>query len=84
LESPDDPVLWIGYDGSSEAPADSAHVTIFRFQYSRSTPTSCTLVATGKGPMVGFTYTIDQANTKTTTSPWGNGNCWITKLGEPC
>lgn len=47
-----------------------------------------TITATGKGSMTGFTYTIDQNNTKqTTTVPAGwtsSLNCWITKKGGVC
>lgn len=73
------------YDGSKGGTQPLAPTSqYFDFSIPGSTPTSYTLVATGKGPMVGFIYTIDQANTKTTISPWGNGTCWITKPGEPC
>jgi type IV pilus assembly protein PilE len=57
-----------------------------------ATTTVYTIAAVGKGSMAGFTYTIDQANTKTSTivapadSSWiGNsGSCWITKQGGAC
>ena len=52
-----------------------------------------TLAATGTagGPMDGFTYTVDQANTKTTTivapAPAGwiaTASCWTTRKGGAC
>jgi len=53
--------------------------------------TTYTLQAVGKSSMSGFTYTVDQSNTKTTTiaapAPVGwraNANCWITKKGGVC
>lgn len=51
--------------------------------------TGYTLYARGKGPMTGFTFTINQANTRTSTvtgvSGWsGNGSCWVTRTGGVC
>ena len=55
--------------------------------------TSYTLTATGTGAMLGFVYTIDQANAKTTTidaskapSGWGSAQvaCWVTSKGGGC
>lgn len=51
--------------------------------------TGYTLYAVGKGPMAGFTYTIDQANVRTTTvtgvSGWtGNATCWVVRTGGQC
>jgi type IV pilus assembly protein PilE len=51
-----------------------------------------TLTATGKGSMAGFTYTVNQVNTRTSTiadvsDRWNatSANCWITgKGGQPC
>jgi type IV pilus assembly protein PilE len=76
------------YDGSKGGVQPIAPTSqYFDFTIPSSTPTSYMLVATGKGPMVGFTYTIDQASTKTSTNPWGIAGftCWITKQGDaPC
>jgi type IV pilus assembly protein PilE len=49
-------------------------------------------VTGGDQSMVGFTYTIDQANAKTTTLTASSGwvtatttyNCWITRKGDAC
>ena len=47
-----------------------------------------TFTATGVGSMVGFIYTIDQANTRATTSTgaWGKSSttCWISKKSGEC
>ena len=53
--------------------------------------TSYTIQAAGVGSMAGFTYTIDQSNSKQTTaapSGWAAAAmpavCWITKQGGAC
>lgn len=46
--------------------------------------TTYTITATGNGNMDGFVYTVNQANLRTTESPWGDGNCWITRRGDGC
>ena len=48
-----------------------------------------TIKATGIGSLSSFIYTIDQTNTKSTTSlktGWGSApvSCWITKKGGTC
>ena len=44
-----------------------------------------TVNAKGSGPVDGFTYSIDQTGTQSTTSPWGNSSsCWITRKGGSC
>lgn len=43
-----------------------------------------TLTATGTGTVAGFVYTINQADARTTVSPWGNGACWISRKGDSC
>src|SRR5690606_26231613 len=51
-----------------------------------TTATTFTLTATGTGAMSGFTYTINQANAMTSTTPWTTGSqaCWITRKGGAC
>ncbi|MDO8464627.1 MAG: type IV pilin protein [Gallionella sp.] len=56
-----------------------------------ATTTVYTIAAIGKGSMAGFTYTIDQSNTKQTTAAptgWSAStmptNCWITKQDGQC
>ena len=49
---------------------------------------------TGKGPMVGFTYTIDQQNSRTSgfsgtgaSKGWtaaAPNNCWVIRKGALC
>ena len=53
------------------------------------TATAYTVQAAGTGTMNGFTYTIDQDNTKTTTavpSGWGTAPiaCWVLNKGGAC
>lgn len=55
------------------------------------TATAYTIQAVGTGSMTGFTYTIDQNNTKQTTAApagWAAAamptTCWITKQGGSC
>lgn len=79
----------------ASAPPCSADTTSSRyFDFSCSvagTTTVFTLQAVGKASMAGFTYTVDQANNKTTTvgagapSGWtGNASCWVTNKGGAC
>lgn len=51
--------------------------------------TGYTLYARGKGAMTGFTYTVNQANVRTTVvvgrPGWdGNAGCWVTRQGGQC
>lgn len=53
------------------------------------TGTGYTLFARGKGAMTGFTYSVNQANRRSTTvtgvADWaGNANCWVTRKGGAC
>lgn len=49
------------------------------------TPTSYKITATGIGKLSGFSYTINESNTKTSTTPWGNStNCWVVNKGGAC
>lgn len=67
---------------------DNTSNQYFDFTCPNPTATSYTLIATGKGTMAGFTYTINQANTKATTaapSGWStSATCWITSKGASC
>ena len=61
----------------------------FTFLSSSLTATTYTITASAIGAIVGFVYTIDQNNTKTTTGvPTGWGTppiaCWVTKRGGGC
>ncbi len=76
------------YDGGPAFPVQcglsGAGQLYFDYACANVTPTTYLITATGKGTMVGFTFTVDQANTRTSTNPWGiaGGNCWITKQGD--
>ena len=65
-------------------PGPSAHFTFV------CTPTSSTtydVIATGFGPMLGFVYTVNQANVRTGTGPTGwspSTICWILKKDGSC
>lgn len=58
------------------------------------TATTYAASATGKGSMVGFLYTLDQQNNRTTTfsgaaaaKGWTSAlpnNCWVTRKGGKC
>lgn len=69
---------------------DTAASQYFDFACTNVTGTTYILTATGKGAMAGFTYTLDQANTRQTTSvpsaAWGATptNCWIRAKGGAC
>lgn len=62
----------------------------FDFTCTVLTATTYTLQATGKGPMAGFGFTVDQANQRQTTAvPAGwaapaPNNCWVTRKGGVC
>jgi prepilin-type N-terminal cleavage/methylation domain-containing protein len=52
--------------------------------------TSYTLTAGGSGATAGFSYTVDQQDTRSTTistgRPWpaGTSACWVMKKGQTC
>jgi type IV pilus assembly protein PilE len=51
------------------------------------TATTYTLRAVGKGSMAGFTFTINQANSKASVGPDGwtsNSSCWILRKNGNC
>lgn len=58
----------------------------FTYACSGLTASAYLVTATGTGPMSGFTYTINEANTRATTATagWGtNATCWVlTKSGS--
>lgn len=62
--------------------------TYFNFTCASGSATTFTVTATGKGPMAGFVYTINESATRATTGvPTGwtaNANCWVTKKGGVC
>lgn len=62
------------------------------FTYNCGTPTTTTYSLTasskaneGLGAAGAYSYTINETNSKTSATPWGNGtSCWITKQGDTC
>lgn len=74
------------------APPAAPAVKYFAYACATPSATTYTVTATGVGTegMVGFTYTIDQANVRATTmsggpSGWSsNPTCWVTKKGGVC
>lgn len=42
------------------------------------------ITATGKSDLSAYSFSVNQDNVKSTTSPWGNGACWITTKGGAC
>jgi type IV pilus assembly protein PilE len=84
------------YVGGSGCTADTTSSKYFDFSCTPApgvapTTTVYTIQAVGKSSMAGFTYTIDQSNTKQTTAApvgWAAAamptSCWITKQGGTC
>ena len=77
------------YDSAPACTADTTTSQYFDFSCSvAGTATLFTLQAVGKGSMAGFTYTLDQSNTKATTAvPTGwttNAACWVSQKGGVC
>jgi type IV pilus assembly protein PilE len=57
----------------------------FDISCTAQTAATYTLQAAGKAGLTGFTYTIDQNNTKTSTTTWGNSaSCWVSKKDGTC
>lgn len=62
-----------------------AATTYFNYACGGLSTTAYTITATGKGTVAGYIYTIDQNNTKTSTTTWGNSAaCWVVKKGGGC
>jgi type IV pilus assembly protein PilE len=64
-------------------PADT---TNFSFSLTPApTANTYTIVATGKGNISAYRYTINESNVKGSTTPWGNKTtCWVVKKGGEC
>ncbi len=71
---------------------DSTSSKYFTFSCGNQTANTYTLTATGSGTMAGFSYTLDQSNTKGSSivapakSIWQatSTTCWITNTGGQC
>lgn len=81
------------YVGGTACDADTTTSRYFTFSCpAAATATTYTIQASGADSMAGFTYTIDDTNTKTSTiaapasEGWRatNAACWITKKGGQC
>jgi len=78
------------YVGAPACVADETTSRFFTFSCNPvATDTTYTLEALGRNEMQSFTYTIDNANTKTSTitrDRWANTspNCWIIRKDGSC
>lgn len=72
--------------GGTTCPAAiAAATTNFTYACSNLTTTTYTITATGIGSLSAFSYTINQANTKGSTTPWGDSaTCWVRNKGGAC
>lgn len=75
-------------DGVTCPPAVLAASKYFTYTCAGLSPIGFTVTATGIGSVAGFSYSIDQANTRLTVATpagWsGPAACWITKKGGAC
>jgi type IV pilus assembly protein PilE len=69
------------YDGMP-CPADGETFTVA----CEDDATTYTITATGSadGPINGFTFDVDEANARSTSGPWGDHACWISRKGDGC
>jgi type IV pilus assembly protein PilE len=73
------------YSGAPDCANDTTTSKSFTFAGTICAAGTYTLTATGQGSMAGFNYTIDDSNTKTSNTPWGNsGTCWILGKSGSC
>jgi prepilin-type N-terminal cleavage/methylation domain-containing protein len=74
-----------GTTGTFTTPCAASNIGKFSITCT-ATATTYVITATGiaNGPVAGFTYTINQIGDTTTTSPWGDGACWVTRRGAVC
>lgn len=77
------------FDGAPACALDTTTSRLyFNFSCSAADAVSYTLQAVGKGEMAGFTYTINQSNTKATTAvpaSWtANATCWVVRKSGAC
>lgn len=75
-------------NGPCAAPAGTT-TTFFAFDCNgvaaAALTTSYTLKASGAGAMAGYTYTVDEANTKSSVTPSGGGGaCWAVGKAQTC
>ena len=72
--------------GSPPCPTfDSTATSNFTYAFSGLTANTYTITATGKTSLAAYSYTINESNTKTSNTPWGNSaTCWVIKDGGAC
>lgn len=73
---------YVGFPCPTPSQADS-----FTFTCPTLTATTYVLQADGNASrgMSGFGYTLNQANVRTSTTPWGSSsNCWVNSKGGGC
>lgn len=75
--------------GEAICPADTEFFTFACVTVAAAppVPSTYTITATGKDNLAAYSFTIDQDNTKTSTTPYSGGSlrpCWITSRGESC
>ena len=56
----------------------------FSFAASGVSATAYTMTATGLNDLAAYSYTINQSNTKGSSTPWGNKACWVVKKSGEC
>lgn len=70
--------------GTACAPVTAPTATDFTLTCAGAA-TTYTLTAAGTGGLNGFTYTINQAGVKSSTTTWGNSaSCWVSTKGGAC
>lgn len=73
------------YDTGGGCPASiQTSSKYFNYACSNLAGDTFTVTATGKDNLSTFRFTINQANARTSNTPWGNGSCWITTKGGSC
>lgn len=59
--------------------------TSFTYACSNLGTSTYTITANGTGSLLGYSYTINETNTRTSNTPWGNStSCWVVKKGTTC
>jgi type IV pilus assembly protein PilE len=62
-----------------------ANTVSFTYTCSGLSATAYTITATGLANLSTYSYTINQANTRGSTTPWGNSTtCWVVRNGGGC
>ncbi len=62
-----------------------AATTSFTYACSGLGTLTYTITATGTGSLAAYSYTINETNTRTSATPWGDStSCWVVKKGGAC